>query len=169
LYEARASKIPSHNASEGIEPRNDRILEAETVHRVAGSRFMTVKRGHKHPTGSETVARYYKDRLGTRESHDVSSVGGYGLHKPKQGEVIQMTLWQSDKPIVVRNFRNRNGAKGLTRMRRKDRDTTSTLRGGYRLSTKLSSLTSRALLSKGCILEEPYAGDLHVRFCEGHQ
>ena len=85
-----------------------------------------------------------------------------------------MTLWQSDKPIVAMKSRNGDGAKGLTGMRWGDRDTTSALRGGYRLSTKLSSLTLRARVYhkypvlKGSILEEPNDRIGHVRLCERH-
>ncbi|MEO0183943.1 MAG: group II intron reverse transcriptase/maturase [candidate division WOR-3 bacterium] len=94
------------------------------------------------------MARYQRDRLGTRESHNVPCNlwrrAGNGLLKPEEGKVIQMALWQSDKPIVARKQSNVCKAKGLTGMRWEDRDTTPALRGGYGLSTKLSSLTLQA-------------------------
>jgi len=126
------------------------VSGADALHLAESSNLTAVKRGCKIPTGSETPARYQKDRLGTRESHNVSVVERYGLSKSGNGKVIQMTLWQSDKPIVVMKSRNGDGAKGLTGVRRGDRDTTSTLRGGYRLSTKLSSLTLRARENPKC-------------------
>lgn len=126
------------------------VSGADALHLAESSILTAVKRGCKIPTGSETPARYQKDRLGTRESHNVSVVERYGLFKSGNGKVIQMTLWQSDKPIVVMKSRNGDGAKGLTGVRRGDRDTTSTLRGGYRLSTKLSSLTLRARENPQC-------------------
>jgi RNA-directed DNA polymerase len=134
----------------GLSPEIPVVSVADTVHLVAGSMPITVKRGYEHPTGSETVARYQMDRLGTRESHNVSAKGGYGLFKSEEDEIIQMTLWQSDKPIVAMKQSNVCGAKGFTEMRGEDRDTTSTLRGGYRLSTKLSSLTLRARENPKC-------------------
>ena len=160
----------------GLSLENPVVSGADAVHLAEGSILTTVKRGCESPTGSETSARYQRDRLGTRESHNVSAkkYRGYGLFKPEQGKVIQMTLWQSDKPIVAMKSRNGDGAKGLTGMRWGDRDTTSALRGGYRLSTKLSSLTLRARVYhkypvlKGSILEEPNDRIGHVRFCEGH-
>ncbi|MEO0106577.1 MAG: hypothetical protein ABIL70_01705 [candidate division WOR-3 bacterium] len=69
--------------------------------------------------GSETVASYQMERLGTWESHNVPEkvwVAGQAsiAYKPEEGEAIQMTLWQSDKPIVARKQSNVCGAKGLT-------------------------------------------------------
>lgn len=128
------------------------VSGADGLHLPESSILTAVKRGCKSPTGSETPARYQKDRLGTRESHNVFArgYGEYGLFKSGNGEVIQMTLWQSDKSIVALKQSNVCGAKGLTGMRRGDRDTTSALRGGYRLSTKLSSLTLRARENPKC-------------------
>jgi len=57
------------------------------------------------------------------------------------GRVIQMTLWQSDKPIVAVKSLNGDGAKGLTGMRWEDRDTTARLGTGVRLSTKPKPVT----------------------------
>lgn len=128
------------------------VMKADAVHLAAGSSLITDKRGYETPTGSETVARYYRDRLGTRESHNVSAkkYGGYGLLKPEKGKVIQMTLWRSDYSIVSGKSTKVDGEKGIAGMRWGDRDTTSALRGGYRLSTKLSSLTLRAKENPEC-------------------
>lgn len=126
------------------------VSVADTVHLVASNSLITAMQGYKTPTGSETVARCQMDRLGTRESHNVSANRWIWLTKPEEGKVTQMTLWQSDKPIVTMKQSNICGAKGFTEMRRGDRDTTSTLRGGYRLSTKLSSLTLRARENPKC-------------------
>jgi len=55
-----------------------------------------------------------------------------------------MVFWQSDQHIVSVKQSNVCGEKVLARMRRGIRDTSSTLRGGAKMSTKLMSLTQRA-------------------------
>jgi len=124
------------------------VLGADAFHLAESSILTAVKRGSKSLTGSETSARYQKDRLGTRESHSVPSTfrksAGYGLFKSENDEIIQMAIWQSDKPIVARKQSNVCGAKGFTGVRRGLRDTTASLRPGVQLSTKLKSLTLRA-------------------------
>jgi hypothetical protein len=55
-----------------------------------------------------------------------------------------MTLWESDKPIVGMKPCNGGGAKGLTGVRWDGGDTSATLRGGARMSTKLPFLTLKA-------------------------
>ncbi len=121
------------------------VSGADALHLAESSILTVVKRGCKSPTGSETSARYQRERLGTRESHNVSvnlyetqsrRYGGYGLLKPEEGKVIQMTLWQSDKPIVAMKLGNVCGAKGFTGIRWDLRDTTARLGTGVRLSTK---------------------------------
>jgi group II intron reverse transcriptase/maturase len=61
-----------------------------------------------------------------------------------------MTLWESDQPIVPKKQGNACGGKGLAGMRWGDRDTSATLRGGQRMSTKLSCLTLRARENPKC-------------------
>jgi group II intron reverse transcriptase/maturase len=133
----------------GLSPENPVVSEADAVHLAEGNSITTDRRGCDVPTGSETAAWYQKDRLGTRETQSVSR-SGYVLRKPMNGEAIQMTLWESDQPIVSEKFRNGNGEKGLTTMRRDGRDTSSTLRGGQKMTTKLSSLTERARGNPRC-------------------
>lgn len=59
-----------------------------------------------------------------------------------------MILWQSDYPIVSEKSMKVDGEKGIARMRGDIRDTSATLRGGQRMSTKLISLTLRAKKDK---------------------
>ncbi len=92
---------------------------------------------------ADTVARYKMDRLGTRESHNVSAKGGYALFKSEKDKISQMALWQSDKPIVAMKQSNVCGAKEFTEMRLDLTDTTARLGTGAQLSTKLKSLTLR--------------------------
>ncbi|MCL0097794.1 hypothetical protein M1O19_04670 [Dehalococcoidia bacterium] len=98
---------------------------------------------------SESPARYQKENAGTRETQGVPR-SGVGDTKPMDGEVLQMMLWESDQLIVPKKQGNTCGGKGLAGMRRDDRDTSSTLRGGQRMSTKLSSLTLRARENPRC-------------------
>ncbi len=82
--------------------------------------------------------------MGTREAQSVSCGMGIGKSKPGEGKPLQMTLGASDQPIIVRKLGNASRAKGLAGMVWEGRDTSSTLRGGQRESTKLSSLSVRA-------------------------
>ena len=91
------------------------VPEVEAVHLAEGSSLISVKRqGDKTLAGSETTARYQKDRIGTREPQGVLQEQGVSITKPIDGKVRQITFWESDQPIVVRKFRKRDGAKGLT-------------------------------------------------------
>lgn len=56
----------------------------------------------------------------------------------------QLELWQSDQFIVSMKQSNDCGEKGLARMRQERRDTPSGHRAGYKVSTKLLSLTNIA-------------------------
>ena len=83
-----------------------------------------------------------------------------------KGKELQMVFWQSDQRIVPLKQGNVCGGKALTG-RPLEGDTTASLRPGVRLSTKPKPVT--CLDSKqGGFSEEPYAGNPHVRFCEGH-
>ena len=63
--------------------------------------------------------------------------------KPIDGEVQQLTLWQSEQPIVAKKQGNVCGAKRLAVLRWESRDTSARHRTGARMSTKLDSLTQR--------------------------
>jgi len=65
--------------------------------------------------------------VGTWETHNVPEK--VWDTKPINGEVNQMTLWESDKPIVAKKQGNACGAKGLTG-KPMEGDTTSAVRGG---------------------------------------
>jgi len=130
----------------GLSPEIPVVSVAEAVHLAEGSNLISVRRrGDKNLAGSETTARYQKDRVGTREAQSVPyECGGVRVGKPWEGKPIQMALWESDQSIVVGKQGNACGAKGLAVMDRGGRDTSSTHRGGPRKSTKLSSLSVRA-------------------------
>jgi len=129
-----------------LSPEIPNVSEAEAVHLAEGSSLITDRRrGGKNLTGSETTARYQKEKAGTRETqsvpHEYSEVC---VNKPIDGKLMQKTLWESDRFIVVEKQGNACGAKGSAVMDRGDRDTFSTHRGGPRKSTKLPSLSVRA-------------------------
>jgi len=113
------------------------VSVADTVHLVAGKTLIIVigeiVRARR---GLLTVARYQMDNIGTWESHNVPE--RVWVAKSEEGKAMQMTLWQSDKPIVAMKSRNWDGAKGLTG-RPLEWDTTVRLRNEARLLTKLKS------------------------------
>jgi len=56
----------------GLSPEIVMVPEVEAVHLAEGSSLISVKRrGDKTLAGSETTARYQKDRIGTRETQGV--------------------------------------------------------------------------------------------------
>ena len=69
-------------------------------------------RGDESPAGSETVARYQTDIMGTREGQSVLLTGVCGI-KPIDGKIVQTTLWESDQFIVPLKRGNARGGKGL--------------------------------------------------------
>jgi len=130
----------------GLSPEITNVSEAEVVHPAEGSSLILDKRrGDKNLTGSETTARYQKERAGTRETQGAPhGHTGVCISKSGKDKLRQKVLWESDQSIVVRKQGNACGAKGLAVMDRGGRDTSSTHRGGQRKRTKLSSLSDRA-------------------------
>lgn len=129
----------------GLSPKITIVPEAQAVHLAEGSSLIFAKRrGDKNLVGSETTARYQKDRVGTRETQSVPQSQGVCSAKPIDGKARQMALWESDQFTVAMKSWKQDGAKGLAVMAWEDRDTFSVHRDGHRKSTKLSSLTIRA-------------------------
>jgi len=123
----------------GLSPEITIISVADVVHlcgrQNSHNRYW---QGYASPTGSETVARCQMDGIGTRETHSVPE--GVWVTKLEESKAIQMTLWESDKPIVVMKQSNVCGAKGFTG-RPLEGDTTVSLRPGVQLSTKPNPMT----------------------------
>jgi len=103
------------------------VPEADVVHLTEGSTLITDSpnlqswniagssgtwRGDESPAGSETVARYQTDIMGTREGQSVLLTGVCGI-KPIDGKIVQTTLWESDQFIVPLKRGNARGGKGL--------------------------------------------------------
>jgi len=126
-----------------LSPEITIVSEVDAFHLAEGSIPVSVKRGYGNPTGSEAVARYQMDRLGTREAHSVPRYGVWAT-KPIDGKAVQMMLWESDQSIVPKKPCNGGGGKGLAGMRGELRDTIARHGTGARLSTEIKSLTQRA-------------------------
>jgi hypothetical protein len=112
------------------------------------------------------VARYQRDDRGTRETQGVPWYAGVCSAKPINGKALQMTLWESDQPIVPKKQGNACGGKGLTGMRGVDGETHPTHRSGQGVPTKLSAITQRARGDPKCkfislihLLTEDFLGE----------
>ena len=93
------------------------ILEADVVLLTEGSTLIADSlngtwQGDASPAGSETVARYQTDIMGTRESQSVLLMSVCAI-KPIDGKIVQMILWESDQSIVPLKWGNAQGGKGL--------------------------------------------------------
>ena len=101
----------------GLSPEIFIISVADVVHVTEGSTLVTASlnrtwRGDESLTGSETVARYQMDIMGTREGQSVLLTGVCAI-KPIDGKIVQTTLWESDQFIVPEKRGNARGGKGL--------------------------------------------------------
>ena len=94
-----------------IIPEADVVLLTEGCILIADSPNGTWQ-GDASPAGSETVARYQKDIMGTRETQGVLLSGVCPI-KPINGKIVQMTLWESDQFIVPLKRDNAREGKGL--------------------------------------------------------
>jgi len=126
----------------GLSPEIISVSGVEAVHLAQDNILISDRRqGGKNLTGSETIAWYQKDMIGTRETQSVPLKFGVCGSKSIDDKLSQKTLWESDQLIVAMKQGNACRAKELAVIPWDDRDTSSTLRGGQKKSTKLSSLT----------------------------
>jgi len=127
-----------------LSPEITIIGRADKLHFLESSMAISAK-GKEIATspGSEAVAREQKDSAGTRETRSIPQ-NGVWTAKPINGKAIQTMLWESDQPIVASKQGNACRAKELIAVFWEGRDTSSTLRGGKRKSTKFPSLSFRA-------------------------
>jgi retron-type reverse transcriptase len=162
--EARGMGYWAATKVKGLSPEITHVSEADVVHLTEGSTFIVDSpnlrswnravsfetwRGDEGPAGSETVARYQRASMGTREAQSALLIGVCAL-KPINGKVVQTALWESDQPIVPEKRGNARGGKELAGARRTDRGTPSILRDGQEVSTKLRSVTQRAREDPKC-------------------
>jgi hypothetical protein len=111
----------------GLSPEITIVSVADVVHLTGGRALIAVNpklqswniagsyrtwRGEASPAGSETVARYQRDSMGTRETQSVLSWGVCAI-KPINDKILQMTLWESDQLIIPKNQGNVCGGKEL--------------------------------------------------------
>ena len=140
------------------------VPEADVIHLTEGSTLITDSpnlrswniagssgtwQGDASPAGSETVARYQMDIMGTRDTQSVLPLGVCPI-KPIDGKIVQTTLWESDQFIVPVMRGNARGGKELAGARWNSRDTPSIPRDGRGVSTKLLSITLRAREDPAC-------------------
>jgi hypothetical protein len=129
--------MPGHNRKvKVISPEISPILEADVVCVTEGSIRTTVSpnlrswniagssgtlRGDVNPTGSQTVAWYQMETMGTRETQCALLVlptgAGVCAIKPIDGKIPQTAYWESDQRIVPLKQGNACGGKGLTGVR----------------------------------------------------
>ena len=93
------------------------VSVADVVHVTEGSTLVTASlnrtwRADESLTGSEAVARYQMDIMGTREGQSVLLTGVCSI-KPIDGKIVQTTLWESDQFIVPEKQGNACRGKGL--------------------------------------------------------
>ena len=102
--EARGMRYWAATKVTGLSPEITIMSEADVVHpcgrQDSHNRYW---RGYASPTGSETVARYQVDSVGTREARNAPV--RVWVTKPIDGKASQMALWESDQPIVVMRSR----------------------------------------------------------------
>nr|QNO42329.1 hypothetical protein KODGCDNG_00016 [Methanosarcinales archaeon ANME-2c ERB4]QNO43038.1 hypothetical protein HGKCJMEE_00016 [Methanosarcinales archaeon ANME-2c ERB4]QNO43216.1 hypothetical protein IMGOGGGD_00016 [Methanosarcinales archaeon ANME-2c ERB4]QNO45541.1 hypothetical protein MALFCOLD_00016 [Methanosarcinales archaeon ANME-2c ERB4] len=129
--------MPGHNRKvKVISPEILMILEADVVCVTEGSIHTTVSpilrswniaessgtlRGDVSPAGSQTVAWYQTETMGTREAQYAllmlpTRVGVCDV-KPIDGKSSQMAYWESDQLILPLKQGNSCGGKGLTGVR----------------------------------------------------
>ena len=133
---------------------------------IAGS--SGTRQGDVSPTGSQTVAWYQTEIMGTRETQCVLPTLGVCAIKPINGKIPQMAYRESDQPIVPMKQGNACGGKELT---------VEPLGQGYILRTQmrikddnktvLITYPPKKKRGWGGSSEEPDEGNPQVRFCEG--
>jgi RNA-directed DNA polymerase len=138
----------------GLSPEILIVSAADAVWLVEGSTLIADSlirtwRGDASPTGSETVARYQMDIMGTREAQSVLLTGVCPI-KPIDSKIVQTTLWESDQFIVPEKQGNACRGKELAGARWTDRETLPIPRDGQGVSTKLRFITLRAREDPTC-------------------
>ena len=115
-----------------ISPEILMILEADVFSVTEGSIHTTVSpilrswniaessgtlRGDVSPAGSQTVAWYQMEIMGTREAQYALPGVGVCVIKPTNCKIPQMAYWESDSLIVLMKQGNSCGGKGRTGVR----------------------------------------------------
>jgi hypothetical protein len=100
-----------------LSPKIFIVSEADVVHVTEGSILIADSligtwRGDESPAGSETVAWYQMDIMGTLEGQSVLLTGVCSI-KPMNGKIVQTTFWELDQFIVPEKRGNARGGKGL--------------------------------------------------------
>ena len=94
--EAKGKGYRAATQVKGLSPEITIVSVADAVH-VCGRRYSHNRywRGYENPTGSETVARYQKKSMGTREAKCIPVLRVCD-DEPIDGKESQMVHWESD-------------------------------------------------------------------------
>ena len=162
--EARGMGYWAATQVKGLSPEMFSVSAADAVLIAEGSTLIAVSpnlqswnragspgtwRGDASPTGSETVARYHRDSLGTREAPCALLTGVCPI-KPINDKIVQMALGESDQLIVPKKQGNAGGGKGLAGARWTGGEPPPIPRDGPGVPTKLRSITQRAREDPTC-------------------
>jgi len=162
--EARGMGYWAATQVKGLSPEIFSVSAADAVLLAEGSTLIAVSpnlqswnragssgtwRGDESPTGSETVARYHRDSMVTREAQRALLTGVCPI-KPINGKIVQTALWESDQPIVPKKQGNACRGKELAGARWTDGEPPPIPRDGHGVSTKLRSITLRAREDPTC-------------------
>ncbi len=124
--EARGMGYWAVTQVKGLSPEIFFVPEADVVVLTEGSTLIANSligtwQGDASPAGSETVARYQMDIMGTRETQSVLLTGVCAV-KPINGKIAQTTHWESDQfieyrrsrvmPVEGRDWQERDGPAG---------------------------------------------------------
>jgi hypothetical protein len=143
------------------------VPEADVVHVTEGSILIAdspigIWQGDEGPAGSETVARYQTDIMGTREGQSVRLTGVCAI-KPIEGKIVQTTLWESDQFIVPEKRGNARGEKGLaveSLCQRHIHRTKSRVKGGNKTGLITYPLKGGKVLLKSRMRENVKSGSV---------
>ena len=107
--EARGKGYWAATQVKGLSPEIFVVPEADVVHLTEGSTLIADRptwtwQGGESPAGSETVARYQMDRMGTRETQRVLPRGVCAI-KPVNGKMVQTTLWEL-RSVLIKLFKS---------------------------------------------------------------
>ena len=109
--EARGMGYWATTQVKGLSPEIFIVSEVDAFHIVEDRSLTIAKQDSENPTGSETVARYQMECVGTWETQYIPVK--VCDDKPINSKESQMMYWESDQFIVVMKPRNGGGAKGL--------------------------------------------------------
>ncbi len=181
LYEAPGKEFVSHNASEGVEPRNYSLSHpGQGFHMPeANIDICEIRRASIDEPGSESVAGKRTDCIGTWENRSAPKGSGQGAEtvtRPYGILVVGLTHSRGVNRVMPVEFRSLRHSKGSALMCKGETgywpgtELEETMNVPQRLLSETSTrhITLPYVAVKVSINEEPDEGNLQVRFSEGH-